>query len=170
MHRRRLHSTLCLHFFIPPLSLPRRHRHYDLTFAAAATFNFVAYFPSDFDYDREDDIKTERGRNQSGCLSRSSLLDRSVNERRTCTSFDSHETVRYSRPRPPPSLKGQKYFFSINFKCFKVHPPELSSDRSSEMGALRQASTSRHLASAIKFWTNQKQIWVNNNKLSGYQK
>ena len=135
MHRRRrrLHSTLCLHFFIPPLSLPRRHRHYDLTFAAAATFNFVAYFPSDFDYDREDDIKTERGRNQSGCLSRSSLLDRSVNERRTCTSCDSHETVRCSRPRPPPSLKGQKYCFSANLKCFKVHRPELSSDRSSEI-------------------------------------
>ena len=44
-------------------------------------------------------------------------------ERRTCTACDSHEMLRYSRPRPPLSLKGQKYCFSANLKCFKDHPP-----------------------------------------------
>ena len=37
-----LHTLLAL---LSILSLPRRHRHYDLTFAAAATFDSVAYFP-----------------------------------------------------------------------------------------------------------------------------
>ena len=136
MHRRRrrLHSTLCLHFFLA-LSLFREGTVTVISLSPPQPLSTLLPIspPILITIVKMISKPRERGRNQSGCLSRSSLLDRSVNERRTCTSCDSHETVRCSRPRPPPSLKGQKYCFSINFKCFKVHPPELSSDRSSEI-------------------------------------